>query len=89
MANPVFINLPANTWTIVATNVVTGVIRRADPSPKYLHTYRDTGGTAPTDRAEGLPVFIENPDFETINSNTAIDVYLYPVSKAGRVRVDL
>lgn len=91
MSDPVFISLPANTWTIVAASVTSGKIWRANTGPsQYLHTYRDAGNPAPTDRSEGMPIFTDNePDYEQIKSNVSIDVYVYPVNDAGRVRVDL
>lgn len=90
MANPVFIDIPKGAWTKVATGVVTGQIWRAKSGPIYLHTYRLTTGTAPTDSAEGMPIFRDaDPDVEQISSNAAIDVYIYCPDEAGRVRVDI
>lgn len=90
MADPVFVDCPADQWTLVATNVTTGQIWRAKVGVSYLHTYRTTGGVAPTDRAEGAPIFRDTePDVEIISSSFAIDVYVYPISDSGRVRVDV
>lgn len=90
MANPVFVDCPANTWTKVATGVVTGLVWKAKTAVKYLHTYRDTGEAAPTTRDEGMPIFTEEEsNFEEISAAMAIDVYIYPIGDSGRVRVDL
>lgn len=89
MPNPVFVDCPAETWKKVATNVTAGAIRRWDKSNSgYNHTFRPTGGTPPTDKAEGVPAF-KNSNTETIKSNYAIDAYLFSLVDSGRVRVDL
>lgn len=89
MSNPVFFDLPADTWTKVATSVVIGQIRRKDLRATYLQTYRGTGEAAPTLKADGVLAFDEYPNREPIEDTNLIDVYLYPVDIAGRVRVDL
>lgn len=89
MADPVFIDLPADTWTKVATSVLTGNIFRKNKNPKYLQVYCDTGGTAPTLKSDGVPMFEDYPNREPIRSINLIDAYVYPVGAAGRVRVDL
>jgi hypothetical protein len=89
MANPVEVNCPANEWTLVAQNVTAGSIKRllTDPN-KYLETYRMTGGDAPTGLSEGAEMFLgSNQDI--ILSAAGIDVYIYTVGKAGKVRVDI
>ena len=87
MANPVVVACPADDWTIVATNVTTGVVHIISLKPdKYLQTYRDTAQPAPPDNAsDGVP-------FDTplqISAAAGIDVYIRPLNKAGSVRVDL
>jgi hypothetical protein len=90
MSNPNFVNCPANTWTKVATNVITGQVWRDKTTVKYLHTYRETGDAAPTDRAEGMPIFVqEESDHESISAVSGIDVYIYAIGEDGRVRVDV
>jgi len=90
MSNPVFVDCPANTWTKVATNVVVGQIWRVITTAKYLNTYKTTGDSAPTLRSEGTPIFVTGePDHEEISANTGIDIYIYSIRKAGRVRVDV
>ena len=90
MADPVFVDCTANSWTLAAAGVTVGKLWRAKTGPAYLHTYRDAGGPAPTDRGEGMPIFTDTePNFELIQSNVSIDVYIYAVNSGGRVRVDL
>lgn len=90
MANPVFVDCPAGVWTKVATNITTGQIHKVDVTPQeYLHTYKQTGDAAPTDRSEGVRIFIGANISEIISHNTGIDIYIFPVLSAGRIRVDL
>lgn len=86
MADPVITACPAGAWTKVATNQTTGVIHilKTDPG-KYLQTYRDTTGVAPTLITEGVP-FEESLQ---ISAAAGIDVYVWCIGKAGSVRVDL
>lgn len=89
MADPVLIDCPADIWTKVATNVTIGQIHRKSTKPNgYLQTYRLTGGTAPTDVEEGVPVFGGGSQAE-ISAAAAIDVYIQPMGSAGKVRTDL
>ena len=88
MADPVMVPCPANTWTLVAEKVTTGLIHRKLSLPMYLQTYRDTGELAPTTRDEGVPVFV-NSNTAIISAVTNIDVYLWAIDKPGEVRVDL
>lgn len=89
MANPVFVECLADTWTKVATNVVSGQLHKASKDPeRYLQTYRQTGDVAPTLESEGVPAFV-NSDTEEISAGEGIDVYIYAVSNTGNVRADL
>lgn len=90
MANPSIVACPTGVWTIVATNVVTGNIHRLKTISKYLQTYRLTGESAPVNLSEAVPMF-EGPDkrIEQIQSNQAIDVYIWCKRVAGSVRVDV
>jgi hypothetical protein len=89
MSNPIFIDCPAEKWKKVATGVTTGTIHKWDKSPYgYLHTYRETGGSAPTLKEEGIPAFVGSNTL-TIAHTSLIDVYLYSLTDPGRVRVDL
>lgn len=86
MATPVLIDCPEGQWTKVATNVTAGVIHIVSYDPeKYLQTYRDTTGAAPTTIAEGVWF----KDELNISASTGIDVYVWTINKAGTVRVDL
>ena len=89
MANPVFFDIPINTWVLVAANVVTGAVlplRRTN----YVQTIRDAGSLVlPVngDLAEGKEVDYHG---EPISDSIARDVYIAVTgSVAGRVRVDL
>lgn len=86
MADPVVVACPADVWTKVATDVLTGVVHIRSNGPRlYLQTYRDTGETAPTSKADAVP--FDEPLI--ISDSAGIDVYVQPVKKAGSVRVDL
>lgn len=91
MPNPVFVDCPVGTWQIVATSVVSGQIWRASLAPDiYIHTYRLTGDPAPTERSEGTTIFVDTErEVEYISASLPIDVYIYAVGDAGRVRVDV
>jgi len=89
MPNPVFANCPKDVWTKVATNVATGIIHQVDLTPyEYLQTYRLTGEAAPTLKTDGVPAF-ENNRREVIFATVNIDVYLFSITDAGKVRVDI
>jgi len=89
MPNPVFVSCPKNVWTKVATDVTTGIIHKVDLTPyEYLQTYRLTGQAAPALKSDGVPAF-ENRRREVISATVAIDVYLFPIADAGKVRVDI
>ena len=89
MANPVSIECLANIWTLVASNVTAGQVKRLDKRPgAYLETYRMTGGAAPTEQREGVPCFA-GTDSAVIEAANAIDVYIMAVGSDGWVRVDV
>jgi hypothetical protein len=88
-ANPVFKSCPKDVWTIVATAVVMGKIKRVKKDPlRYLETYRVTGTLPPLNFEDGLPAFVGS-DIEPIESDNPIDIYIMAVGKDGEVRVDL
>lgn len=89
MSNPLFVDCPADVWTKIATAVTTGQVWKAQSVAEYLQTYRLTGETAPTDRGEGMKLFADDKNSEEINSSAPIDVYVFVVGSAGRVRVDV
>jgi hypothetical protein len=92
MANPEFKDLPKDVFTKItpAGGVTTGQVHRIEKLPKkYLQTYKLTGETAPAnDPALGVPLFQQGIS-EQISSSAAIDVYIMPIGKDGRVRVDV
>jgi len=85
MADPVIEDVPEDTWTKVATNVTTGIIHALLSEARYEHTYRDTGGAAPSTFEEGAP-FVKRL---VISATAGIDVYINCQDKDGKVRVDL
>lgn len=89
MSNPVFVTCKKNVWKLVASDVVSGQIWKADRKPNvYIHTYRTHGGTAPTLKDEGMPIFIDGIS-ENISASSGIDVYIMSIEDNGKVRVDL
>ncbi len=89
MADPLLVDCPKDVFTKVATDVTSGLVHKISTDPnKYLQTYRMTGGTAPTEKDEAVPMFI-GTDTEQISSSAGIDVYVWPIGKDGLVRVDL
>jgi len=89
MADPVSVVCAQDVWTLVATNVTAGYIKRLSKRPNlYLENYRMTGAAAPTLRTEGIPIFIGKIS-EEIQAAAAIDVYIMAINGAGLVRVDI
>ena len=88
MADPATVACPANVWTKVATDILTGQIHKKLTRTVYLQTYRETGNPDPTLQSEGVPAFPDGPS-EEISSNVPIDVWIFAVGKAGSVRVDV
>jgi len=88
MANPVTVACPAGQWTKVATNQTSGLVHIMNIEPDaYYQTYRDTGGAAPTDLSDAV-VFGKTAPL-AISASAGIDVYIWCVGAAGKVRVDL
>jgi hypothetical protein len=91
MATPVFVDLPADTWTKIATNEIQGQVHLINTAPnQILQTYiQPSGDPAPADDpALGVPAF-ENAPSEEMQFTIGTDVYLRPVGEASRVRVDV
>lgn len=89
MANPLLVDCPANVWTKVATDVMTGQLHIKDLDPNiYLQTYRTTGSSAPPsgDKSEGVQIEGQSIQIEAI---AGIDVYIMPVGVDGKIRVDV
>jgi len=90
MADPVKVDIPANQWTLVASNVVGGVIsiKKWQPS-RYYQTYKMTGNPAPTGDYN-IDTSVETLKREiTIQGLGAIDVYMYCIDFDGEVVVAL
>lgn len=87
MANPAVTACAKDAWTKVVTSVTAGQIHILSKAPsQYAHTYRLTGGAAPTTLAEAVVMSeISLP----ISAAAAIDVYVYAYGAAGSVRVDV
>ena len=86
---PTFVDIPANTWTLVANAVTDGVVHIKKPNPSgYMHYYKVDGEGAPTasDDTLGVPFAGKSA---VISADAAIDVYIWSWNNAGRVRVDL
>lgn len=88
MNNPVFVDCPADTWTLVASDVKGGLIHRYLTTPtKYSWAYRLAGGDPPTSESDGVVVFTENEPLK-IPPSSGIDIYIFAYDKNGSVRVD-
>ena len=87
MANPVEFNIPKETITKVATDVVTGILHKRFETV-YKQSYRLTGESAPTDPSEFVVLFDEKTQ-EEISSSDPIDVYVYCPVSTGKIRADL
>ena len=86
MANPIAIDCPADAWTLVASNVNSGIVTVKNNEPGiYKHTYRVAGDPVPTDNDDALPF----EKMALISSSFPIDVYIMPVDAAGEVIVAL
>lgn len=90
MSDPVVIECPEGLWTKVAINITKGNINKVSNSPgSYLYTYRDTGESAPTLQAEGVPIFRNNSIIHKLWERTdEIDIYIWPVGAMGSIRID-
>lgn len=93
MGTPTFIDLPADTWTLIATNISVGQVHLIDTAANVIRsTYvQPTGGAAPADdQTLGVPAFqAGTTESMEANSGTGMDVYLRPEGVASRVRVDI
>lgn len=91
MSTPTFVDLPKDTWTRVALNVLQGQVHLVGTKPNVIRsTYiQPTGAAAPADnQALGVPVF-EGSTSAALHFKTGADVYLRPQGEASRVRVDV
>ena len=85
---PTFVNIPADTWTLVADAVLSGLVHIKKPNTDgYMHYYKKDGEAVPTADDDTLGIPFEGTAF--ISTDEAIDVYIWSWTVAGRVRVDL
>jgi hypothetical protein len=92
MADPNFpVNIPANTWTKVASNVTSGFLFKKRAGIRYLQTYRviSLGNPDPTLVDEGVAMFQGSSITEQISSSEPIDVWVYCDGADGVLRVDV
>lgn len=87
MADPVAVPCPEDDWTIVATDVKTGIVRIKNTAPSYVQTYRDTGGAVPTD--EDTADKLLPSEIGEISNSVGIDVYVKAKGEDGLVIVSL
>ena len=88
--NPATVVCPADTWILVAANVLVGTIYRLSALPAvYLQTIRVTGDAAPANDDDAAQIFGPGINESGISSDTGIDVYVKALRFAGEVRVDL
>ena len=87
MASPVLVPIMANVWTLVATAITNADLhlKRITANSGYLWTYVNTGGAAPTDDSESIPI---RDKFLRIEITPEVDVYV-KCTHAGIVRVDV
>jgi len=95
MAAPTIVEINADEWTLLISNVTSATIRKCDTTKSYsptayLQTYRPTGQAAPTTTNEGAKLFTASAscESETISNAAAIDIYVFSRSVAGELRVD-
>ena len=85
---PTFVNIPAETWTLVADAIQSGVVHIKTPNIHgYMHYWKKDGQAAPTstDYTLGIPF---DGNSAVIAADEDIDVYIWSWKQAGRVRVD-
>jgi len=88
--NPEFpVAVPKDVWTKIAIGVLTGTVYNKKTAVGYFQTFRVTGDPAPTDLEEGVGMFLDNPGYEEISSDSPIDVWVYSVKEDGKLRVDV
>lgn len=88
MADPINVPITNGVWTLVATNVTTGVISVKEwNATDFYHTYRLTGNPAPIgDETENTSVQIKSYQIQ-ISSVDPIDVYIFCKQVDGAVVV--
>lgn len=88
MPNPVIVQCPADTWTLIGSDVRGTLLHRiGSQATNYVWTYREVGDDPPTTADEGKSLFDKDDNFELPKSK-GFDFYVYPHKKAGSVRLD-
>ncbi len=88
-AIPVVVPCTADTWILVAENVLTGIIHKISLSPNvYRMVTRPTGGAAPTNDS-GAWLAFDGANSSEISDSAQIDVYIKAVGVDGEVSVVL
>lgn len=86
LANPVMVDIPKDTWVLVAENVSNAIIRKgASPKSAYFWTYRTTGDPAPVDEDDAIAWRTDSLSFEVEEPG---DIYVKTHGGNGRVRVE-
>lgn len=83
MASPSLVACTKDTWTKVATAVVSGQIEITLNRQPYRFAWVETGTAAPTLISQGS--YFAN--WATIRSSRPIDVYIWPEKEDGQVRL--
>lgn len=87
--NPAVVSCSEDAWTVVATNVTSGLLHKLSNLPGiYKQTYRLNAQAAPTDDTDAIAIFLDGQPHE-ISSDAGIDVYIKCIGAAGSVRLDL
>jgi hypothetical protein len=87
-SNPLSVSCTKDTWTKIATNVVTGTVYKQSNAPaNYLQTFKLTGEAAPTDEDEAVVLFEPGRISVPISSDSAIDVYVMAKGADGVIVV--
>jgi len=92
MANPVFIDCTEGEYTKVATGIITGFFWRIKADAEYFYTYRITEDPAPTLFDDSVRIFKDDDESDNVVElvfNELVDVYIWSVGGAGRLRVDV
>jgi len=87
---PITVECPEDQWTKVSTGVKIAKLfaHPAFTLASYVYTYRPTGAAAPdqADRdIEGVPVFTAKKPIKPVNSEDAIDSYIWCENRDGKV----
>ena len=73
-------------YTLVASNVRAVRLWRMNSSATYLFTFVAKNADPPTDSSIGVPIFRDKePDFEDLEFDNYIDVYIYTQTTDGRI----